>query len=56
MLHRLVSAALLVALAAFALRRIRRGGPEIDMRLALKRHSQKNRAYRFSLPPIERPK
>ncbi len=55
MFSRLLSAGLLLALAALALRRARRT-PDTDMRTALKRQSRRNRAYWFSLPPIERPK
>lgn len=55
MLPRLLTVGVLLALAAFALRHVRRG-PQTDMRLALKRHSQSNRAYRFGLPPMLRPK
>lgn len=57
MLFRVILPAMaLLALGGLLARSRARRRREPDERLALKHHSQANRAYRFSLPPQLRPK
>ena len=52
----ILSAMALLGLGSLLVRRRASRRREPDERLALKHHSQANRAYRFSLPPQLRPK